>query len=276
MRKRSGDYRIAIPTFKRPTTAAEHTIPVLTRGGVDPGRITAFLHDHDPAKDETRAACAALGVRSVTTTARGLRAQRQAIISSHPDGTPLVQVDDDLKRVGEARIGQKKLQTVTDVDGLFRMMFMETSARDAWVWGLAPVGNPFYMRPSHISEGLRFCVSTLIGCYTRPGHPVHISTVETKDDYELSLRAWWYDGAVVRYDGAHAEADHYSTPGGITDARTAELEEQSVKTLETAWPGLVKRNLKRKSGYPEITLTARPRTRGHNVTVPPPGVNAGS
>lgn len=274
-RKRSGDYRIAIPTYLRPQGAVTHTLPVLMAGGVDPARITVFLHAHDPALPETLAALAPTGVRTATTTMTGIRAQRQAIVSSYPPGTPLVQVDDDLRRLAEARVGEKKLQTVRDVDGFLRSMFMETAARDAWVWGLAPVGNPFYMTPGRVSEGLRLCLAGLHGVFTRPGHPVHVSTVETKEDYELSLRAWWYDGAVVRNDGTHAEVEKSGSPGGITTARTAQVEEASVQTLTAMWPGLVKRNTKRTGPYAEILLTTRPRTRGHDVTVPPPGMNAG-
>jgi hypothetical protein len=267
-----GDYQVAIPSYQRPAMVCAKTLPALTRGGVDPSRITVFLHAHDPKLDDYRTYLPA-NIGTVITDARGINAQRAAIIDTYGPGTPLVQVDDDLSRLVKA-IDPKTTHPIGDVDAVLRSMFFETMARDLWVWGLSPTTNAFYMKPGRISVGLRFLLYSMVGTFTRPGHPVHLATVPTKDDYELSLRSWWYDGASVRADGVAAVADLYKAPGGCQLTRQPADAETAVTQLLATWPGLVRRNEKRNTGYPEIKLTPRPRHGGHPPTTPPPGLRS--
>lgn len=270
-RGRADDYRIAIPSYQRPAMVTERTLSALAAGGVDPDRVTVFLHRHDPHLDTYRDVLPPTGVHHVVTDHHGINAQRAGIVTAYPAGTPLVQCDDDLRRLVVA-VDAKRTITMTDVHGFLRGMFMDTAARDLWVWGLSPTTNAFYMTPGRITEGLRFLLYALVGTFTRPGHPVHLATVPTKDDYELSLRSWWYDGASVRHDGAAADADIYKAPGGCQLTRRPEDAHVAVAALESDWPGLVRRNTRRKSDFPEIVLAARRRHLGHSITTPPPGV----
>lgn len=270
MRQSHHDYRIAIPSYQRPRMLTDRTLTALHNGDVDPARIAVFVHAHDEHLADYRRRLDGTGVELVVTDAVGINAQRARIIGHYPAGTPLVQVDDDLTEVVEA-IDAKTLRPVDDLDGFFRGMFLQTAARDLWVWGLTASVNPFYMTPGRLTEGLRFLIFALWGCYTRPGHPVHTCTVPTKDDYEMSLRAWWWDGAVVRNDGAAARADIYKAPGGCQTTRRPEHAEQGAAKLIADWPGLVRRNTRRRSDFAEILLSPKKRHGGHPVTVPPPG-----
>lgn len=268
-RGRPSEYQVAIPSYRRPWMVTAKTLPTLIGGGVAPERITVFLHAHDPDLEDYRATLP-YDIDVEVTTAVGINAQRAAILGSYPPGTPLVQVDDDLSGLVKA-LDAKRTAPVADIDAFLRSMFFETAARDLWVWGLSPTTNAFYMTPGRITTGLRFLLYSMVGCFTRPGHPVHLATVPTKDDYELSLRAWWYDGASVRADGVAADADLYKAAGGCQETRRPADAEVAVAALLAAWPGLVRRNEKRNTGYPEIKLAAKPRAASHPTTVPPPG-----
>lgn len=269
-RRHPKDYRVAVPSYQRSSMLKEKTLAALAAGGVDPSRITVFVHGHDPQLHTYRELAARARVAIEVTGANGINAQRAAILAHYPPGTPLVQVDDDLTCVVEA-VDAKTLRPVQDLDGFLRGMFLNLMARDLWVWGLSPTANAFYMRPGRISEGLKFLMFAAWGCFTRPGHPVHTCTVPTKDDYELSLRAWWYDGATVRHDGAAARADIYTAPGGCQLTRKPEHAEIGAAKLIADWPGLVRRNPRRNSPYTEILLTPRPRHRGRPASTPLPG-----
>lgn len=270
MRQPADAYRVAIPSYQRPGMLTTRTLTALTNGGVDPGRVTVFVHDNDPHLSDYTNRVTAWGAQLAITTARGINQQRAAILDHYPTGTPLVQIDDDLTAVLTTP-DRKHLHPVTDLHGFLTGMFYDTAGRDLYVWGLNPTTNAFYMRPGRLAEGLRFLMFSLWGCYTRPGHPVHTCTVPTKDDYELSLRAWWYDGAVLRHDGATADADIYKAPGGCQLTRLPEHAEQGAAKLIADWPGLVRRNPRRKSGYTEILLTPKPRHAGHPPGTPVPG-----
>lgn len=264
------DYRIAVPSYQRPDGCGQKTLALLTRRGVDPGRITVYTHAHDPHIDGYRALAEHTGVQLTITDGKGITVQRRRIATDYPAGTPVVSMDDDLRDVVYAP-DNKHLVPVPNMDAWLRGMFTDTAAADLHVWGISPVPNAYFLRPGRRSEGLKLLMFTLYGFYSRPGHPVHISTVQYKDEHELSLRAWWYDGGAVRADDVAVKTEYYA-PGGCQAAgRSREQVEQSVQRLLAQWPGLVKRNTKRSSDWPEITLTPKKRHAGHPVNTGPPG-----
>lgn len=272
------EYQIVIPSYQRAEGLQQKTLAWLGAAGVDPTRITVFLHDNDPQLEAYQALAGRTGIRLNATPMRGITAQRTYIPTQFAPGTPIVCLDDDVTGLVEA-VDSKTLRPVADVDALFRRMFTETAGRDLYVWGLSPVVNAFYMSPGRISEGLRFLIFTVIGFFNRPGHPVHEFTVPYKDEHETSLRAWWYDGGTVRHDGIAAQANYYTDPGGCQAPgefqRTPAKVAFSVEELEKQWPGLVRRNTRKKdTGYIEITLAPKKRHAGHPSTTPPPGARA--
>lgn len=266
------DYVVAIPSYQRAEQLEKRTLDLLLKGNVDPEAIHVFLHDNDPTIAQYEDLAQRTGIRLVVTQARGITAQRTGIAALWPEGQPIVSMDDDVTALMAAR-DAKNLDPVGDLHKLFVRMFEETRDRRLWVWGFAPVPNAFFLKPDKISEGLKFLIFTCYGFYSRPGHPVHTHTVPYKDENELSLRAWWYDGAAVRHDGVAAKANFYTLAGGCQAAgRNHDQIEASVKSLLAQWPGLVRINNNRKSEHTEIVLARRGRTAGHPVDSLPPGV----
>lgn len=266
------DYRVAVPSYRRPLGLSDRTLSTLINRGVHRDRITVFLHDHDPELAAYRTVLGDNGIKHRVTGARGITEQRREIIRAYPAGTPLVQVDDDVINVVRG-VDLKTLQPVDDLHGWFVEAFAVTAGADLYVWGVNAVANAFFMRPGRPpSTGLKFLIGSLWGCWTRPGHPVHDLTVPVKEDYETSLRAWWWDGGAVRFDDIAVKADHYTTPGGCQEYRDPAMSERVVQQLITEWPGLVRRNTRRKSGHAEILLAPKKRHAGKPATEPPPGV----
>src|ERR1700742_1508159 len=94
-------YQVAVPSYRRAAMLRDRTLPFLLSGGVPRDRITVFVHAHDDT-DSYAEVCDAAGVNLRTTPVRGINAQRAAIRSSYPDGTELVQADDDITDVRRA------------------------------------------------------------------------------------------------------------------------------------------------------------------------------
>lgn len=266
----SNGYQVAIPSYLRPVMLAQRTLPFLIEGGIRLDRITVFVHDNDPHLFQYQEITEAAGVNLEVTTARGINEQRAAIRSHYGDGTMLVQVDDDVTGLYEA-LDAKTLDPVHDVAAFFEAMFREMLVHGLYSWGLTPVMNAYFMKPGAYSTGLKFVIFSLFGTIVRRDHPVNTVTVATKDDYEYSLRSWWYDGGILRNEHVAAKADIYKAPGGCQNTRTVELAEESVQSLIRQWPGLVRRNERRKSDFPEILLARRPRHAGYPITSKPPG-----
>lgn len=265
-------YQVVVPSYRRADILRGRTLATLRQGGVDMDRVTVFLHADDPERD----AYAELDVRMVVTDAQGLTAQRAIIAEHYGPDVDLVSADDDLSGVYRA-LDSKTLQPMGDVDGWLREAFAFTRSSGLHVWGVSAVANPYFMRPGSVpSTDLKFLIGSFWGCVNRPGHPVHSARVEVKDDYELSLLAWWYDGGVVRFNDVVTKADHYDLPGGCQAYRDPAMSERATATLLSEWPGLIRRNPRRKSGHAEVLLSRRARHDGHPVDVPPPGRTVGT
>lgn len=264
-------YQVAVPSYRRPKMLAERTLPFLMDGHVDPERVTVFVHNHDESLPAYREVAARFGVHLHATDERGINAQRAAIRRTYRPGTPLVQLDDDVRSLHEA-VSEKRLEQIVRVDAFFETMFEVTRTAGLFSWGLTPVLNPFFMKPGRYSDGLKFVIFSLFGNYVRPSdHPTYINTVPTKDDYEFSLRSWWYDGGILRNEHVAAKADIYKAPGGCQDTRTVQMAADSVDSLIRQWPGLVRINTRRKSEFVEILLNRRPRQDPKPIGEPVPG-----
>lgn len=268
-------YQVAIPSYQRPLELRAQSLATLRNKQVPMDRVHVFLHDNDPHLDEYLLHLDLLGVNVVVTPARGIGEQRTAITEHFAPGTQIVCMDDDIQGVMSAT-GPRWADAfqVPDLDQLFSAMFEALEEEGLQVWGLAPVDNPFFLKPGRLSTGLKLVMFTMFGFINRPGHPVHQGTVRYKDEQEFSLRAWWYDGGVVRNDGVAVKTTFYA-PGGCQAAgRSWDEVEESVQSLLVQWPGLIKRAPKRKSEWPEVALARRQRFAGNHEDVPPPGAAA--
>jgi len=266
-------FQVAIPSHRRARLLESATLATLARGGVDLGDVTVFLDRTDPDMDAYGALARRLGLRLVVSQVRGINPQRRLISGHYAPGVRVLCMDDDVTDVVRA-IDTKHLEPIGR--GLAQWItaaFDHTDAVGLKVWGTSAVANAYFMTPGRPpTEDLKFLIATMYGFVSRPGHPVHNTTVAVKEDYELSLRAWWYDGGVVRYGDVTTRADHYKAPGGCQDYRTADVSLQAAASLENDWPGIVRRNTRRKSGHAEILLNRRPRHGGRPPQADLPGI----
>lgn len=78
------------------------------------------------------------------------------------------------------------------------------------------------------------------------------------------------------YNLGRAAADVYKGEGGLmgTGQRTPDKATKAVEALEWQWPGIIRRNARRKSDYVEILLNPRKSHAGNSWGTPPPGLTA--
>jgi hypothetical protein len=262
-------YQVAVPSWNRADLLATTTLALLRERHVDLARVTVFLDADDPRLHAYASLAEDYLFSLVVSKVKGINAQRRVISEHYAPGTPVVCLDDDVSDVVRAT-DPKTLAPVLDLDTFFRDAFIDTAAHDLYVWGVSAVTNAFFMQAKP-SVNLKFLIATLWGFYSRPGHPVHDTRVEVKEDYEQSLRAWFYDGGVYRLNDVSAKADHYKAAGGCQDYRDPEASRLAAAQLMEDWPDLVRLNTKRKSGHAEILLARRDRHAGNPVATPPPG-----
>lgn len=257
-------YQVAIPSFNRPDGVATKTLAMLLNGGVDMRRVTVFLAERDTRLAEYEDTLREFRVKAVVLPVAGIRDKRRAIVAHYPAGTHLLQLDDDIHHLLQVRAG--KLRRLNGVHAFIQEGFARTVDAGLYCWGISPVANAFFLDEDRWTDGLRFVAAAFMGQITRPGHPVHRPRPLLKEDYDICLRHYWYDGGLMRAGGVAMKVD-YQTPGGVSGYRNHAAEEEAVQTLLHDWPGLVRRNTRRKN--PEVLLAVRKRHAGHPVNEEP-------
>jgi hypothetical protein len=104
---------------------------------------------------------------------------------------------------------------------------------------------------SRITYDLRFIHGAFWGAINDKSLP---ATIDMKEDYERSVLYCLAHGGVVRFDGLSGVTKVYSGKGGLQAFRTREKEEAAVASLLRRYPKLVRRKIKSKSAWPEISL----------------------
>jgi hypothetical protein len=79
-------------------------------------------------------------------------------------------------------------------------------------------------------------------------------TIDDKEDYLRSVIMYVLDGGVLRYTNIAPQSAYYKEPGGMQEERTMNRIDASARAMVAAFPDLVKINLTKKSGMPEVRL----------------------
>ena len=265
-------YRVVIPSYQRRETIADKTLKTLIDGGVPPELITVLLHEHDPSVASYNAPVEGVGANIAVTPARSLVEQRNMVGQLMPEGERIVTVDDDLTSIDTLSEDGRKFAPTANVHKLFADMFNAVEQEGLKAWGLSPTDRAQWAK-RQLSTNLKFCIFNCVGFINEPNHPAQNLTLTIKDDYQHTLLRWWYDGAMLRNDGAYARSKVYKNPGGLqaTDDRRPEEAERAALQLEKEWPGLVRRNRRKTTGFAEISINPKKRHSGHSWDTPIPG-----
>jgi hypothetical protein len=99
---------------------------------------------------------------------------------------------------------------------------------------------------------LRYIIGSVWGILN-PG-PVLTVTIDDKEDYLRSVMMYLLDGGILRFNNVSMQSAYYKETGGMQETRTMKRIETSAKAMVAAFPDLVKINLTKKSGMPEVRL----------------------
>jgi hypothetical protein len=257
-RKNKDDWVIAIPSYKRPETLRDKTLKVLHEYRIPRDKIHVFV----ASKSEFDTYTSTLDPKTyghIHIAEPGMAAVRNYITRFFPVGKPIFNMDDDIRGFIEYSANSKRNeQPLTSLSAAIHRGFADARRSGFRLFGFYPVSNGYFMRHGSTTD-LRYIIGSVWGIIN-PG-PILKMTIDDKEDYLRSVVMYLLDGGVIRYNNIAPQSAYYKEPGGMQEERTLNRVGQSAKAMVASFPGLVKINLTKKSGMPEVRLRdARPDT----------------
>jgi hypothetical protein len=246
------DWVIAIPSYSRAVTLRDKTLKMLAAYKISVSRIHVFVANKE--EYETYKATLEAGTYGHLHIAeKGMAAVRNYITRFFPVGKPIFSMDDDITGFIEySATARRNEQPLRDLAGAISAGFAAARRTGYRLFGFYAVPNGYFMRPGPPSTDLRYIAGGAWGVLN-PG-PVLNMTIDDKEDYLRTVIMYVLDGGVLRYNNIATKTVGYAGTGGMQETRTISRISDSAKAMVAAFPGLVKINLTKRSGMPEVRL----------------------
>jgi hypothetical protein len=250
-RKSKTDWVIAIPSYKRAETLRDKTLHLLHSYKIPAHKIHVFVAnkaEHNLYKSTLDPAT----YGHLHIAEPGMAAVRNFITRFFPIGKAIFNMDDDIRGFIEYSASSKRNERpLRDLGGAITAGFAAARATGFRLFGFYPVANGYFMKPTCTTD-LRYIIGSVWGILN-PG-PIMTVTIDDKEDYLRSVMMYVLDGGVLRFNNIAPQSAYYKEPGGMQEERTMNRIEGSAKAMVAAFPDLVKINLTKKSGMPEVRL----------------------
>tara|TARA_B110001469_G_C9644481_1_gene325190 strand:- start:1988 stop:2911 length:924 start_codon:yes stop_codon:yes gene_type:complete len=265
-------YVIAIPSYKRHTTLKKKTMKVLEHYKVPAKLIHIFVANKEEAtlyKQELDAG----SYGKIIVGQPGIKEIRNFMANYFPEGKHIVYLDDDISKLWRCvtkgdptEKKDNKLVQLESFDRFVKNAFKMSKKTGFHNWGVYPTDNPYFMKPtmknnSHISTDLKFLIGFFTGVINN--RKSEIRTISDKEDYERSIKYYLNDGGILRYNNISCNTRCYKEPGGIQTDRKKENSRVNANTLIKLYPDFVSINDSRKSGFVEIRLRDKTKTKNN-------------
>lgn len=272
-------YIIAIPSYQRSKTIISKTLRTLFNHNIQSNLITVFLANKDEYTTYTNLIkelnhtihnldvnyIKFLNDISMVIGKKGLKNQRNYISDFYLDKQKIVQMDDDIEGVKMLVVDKKdeknrklwKLENVPNFHQLIIDTFKMSIKMGAFLWGIYPISNPYFMSPK-ISSELKFIVGPMFGIINRKDGSLRL-TIDEKENVERTLQYFMKDKVVLRLNNVTVITKYYTNPGGMQVDKDAKKQrmldaEKSAQYLHKKYPNLTKIFYRKKTKRPEIKL----------------------
>ena len=267
--KKSNDYVIAIPSYKREDTLKNKTLRVLKEQNIPKNKIFIFVGN----QDEYQKYKAKLPnyYNQIIIGQVGMGAIRNFITDYFPEGQQIFNMDDDINGFVELtkeknKVTKSKFQSKNfrgnDLDKFIKKGFSECKKNNLSLFGIYPASNPFFMK-KRITYDLRYIIGSCWGSVNNKSIKV---SMDDKEDFERTLKYYMKDGGVIRFENVTVISGYYTEKGGMQETRTKERVLKSAEKLVKQYPNLCKLYLGKKSGYAEVKLKDINKKYTRNIT----------
>jgi hypothetical protein len=226
------NFVIAIPSYNRSEKLKETTLQMLQREEVPPVMITVFVaSEAEKTIYEQTLVPGTYG--QLVVGVPFISAQRQFICDYYPEGTCILSIDDDIKRLKWL----KPQPLMPFVEEMFETSKLELCN----LWGIYPVNNLFFCK-DRIIKGRSFIIGCFYGFINKKDYV--FPAVCGVEDRWLSLKRYTLDGAVLRYEGVCPDTVYYAK-GGLFDYRRQHTDNKNQAFIVAQFPDECEMKLKK-------------------------------
>ena len=261
------DYRVAIPSYKRPDTLKDRSLKILHDYKIDPSKIDIFVSDNDQ-KGIYENTLPKGSYNKIIIGEEGIKNIRNFMPNYYPDGQYIFYMDDDIYGVYECnnstdKIQKKfnKLKKLRSLKDLISKGFKLSESSGITNWGVYPVYNPYFMKATsnnlgdYVGTKLSYIIGFMTGVINNK--KAELRTIDDKEDYERSIKYYLKDNGLLRFNNVTCDTKCYKEPGGMQVERTKKRIHDSAVYLTKQYPELCTLNTTKKSGFTEVRLRDR-------------------
>ena len=245
------EYKIAVPSYKRANTVKEKTLALFTRHKINPELVTIFVANEEEYKVYSET-LKDTPYNNIVIGEVGMGAIRRFIQKYYPEGTRVMNFDDDLSECLQ-KIDDKIMLPVVDLEqDVIIRGFKACEEHGANLFGIYAAANPMFMK-KRIAVGLYYCIGSCWGLITRHDEDLSVQ-LDDKEDFERTLQHYVKDGKVVRLDDITVKSKYYTEDGGMQVTRTNDRILKSAENLIERFPGLCTMYIRETTGHAELRL----------------------
>lgn len=168
--------------------------------------------------------------------------KRNAMLDMYED-EDIVMLDDDIKWFAKLRIEELHKMTESEILTMLTKTFESMERLGLYLWGVYPVCNAFFMNHTIATKGFIIGSTMLF----RKWHWLRFDeTLKAKEDYDISLQAYYKHWAVYRLNDIATAKQAYKGKGWVAQQRTeSDIDWQAVQRMLEKRPNDVRANPKR-------------------------------
>jgi len=237
-----------IPSYDRALALKWKTLSTLKRHGIDKDKIFVFVaNDEECVK--YKSVLELDTYKEIVVGLKGIRNQRKFISEYFKEDIHIISMDDDIEEL-YLRLNEKEQIVIEDLNKFINDAENKMKENGAYLWGVYPVNNPYFMPKIEITTDLQFIIGVFHGYINRLDKELYPNILsESKEDYEQSILFYKKDKSIIRFNNIRFKTK-FNCCGGLGKDRF-NMNKNAQDYLKETYPTYIK-SWDRKNGTPEV------------------------
>lgn len=242
------EYKIAIPSYKRPQIIKNKTLKLLSNCHINKNIVTIFVANENEKQIYGESLKKEYEIVVGVPTIGG---QRNFIERYYKEGTKLMMFDDDLDGVYVKE--DKNLIPIKNLEKDFIQKGFELcEANKTNLFGLYAAANSYFMK-HRVYKKLCYIPGGVFGVVVK--HDAFLVRVTNHgEDYEYSIRQYIKNKRLIRFDYITIKSKFFKEQGGLQTIRTKKYIFDSINRIYNLFPQYCTMYIRKSSGNAELRL----------------------